>query len=56
MVKRFIDDHAIERIDTIKKPHSHLADQMIRDTDLLEKFNTLGWLSRSVELVSPHLV
>lgn len=56
MIKRFIDDHAIEKIDTIKKPHSDLANQMIRDTDLLEKLNTLGWLARSVELVSPYLV
>ena len=55
-MKRFIDDHAIERIDTIKKPYSDIVNQLHLDADLREKFDALGWLARSVEIVSPFLV
>ena len=56
MLKRFIDDHAIERIDTINKPAKDILNELHRDSNLREKFDALGWLARSVELVSPYLV
>ena len=57
MIKRFIDDHAIERIDTIKrKLESDVVRQLQIDGGLKQKFDALGWLARSVELVSPYLV
>ena len=56
MVKRFIDDHAIERIDTINKNPKDLVTQLHWDPVLREKMDALGWLARSVELVSPYLV
>ena len=57
MIKRFIDDFAIERIDLIKsKLDSNLERQLQIDGGLKQKFDALGWLARSVELVSPYLV
>jgi len=56
MMKRFIDDHAIERIDTVKKPQTDIVNQLHLDADLRQKFDALGWLARSVELISPYLV
>ena len=56
MVKRFIDDHAIERLDRIKKPPIELINELHIDKSLREKFDAMGWLARSVEIVSPYLV
>ena len=56
MVKRFIDDFAIERLEQIKRPQSDLINQLHIDVNLKEKCDALGWLARSVELVSPYLV
>lgn len=56
MIKRFIDDHAIERIELISKPPVDVVTQLNQDTSLTSKFDALAWLARSIELVSPYLV
>lgn len=56
MLKRFIDDHAIERIEKIKQGQSDPVTLLHLDPLLREKMDTLAWLARSVELVSTPLV
>ena len=55
MIKRFIDDHAIERIERVTQPARDAVAQLNQDKELRLKFDALGWLSRSIELVSPYL-
>ena len=54
-IKRFIDDHAIERIEIVKQPPHDVFAQLNKDRELGLKIDALGWLGRSAELVSPYL-
>ena len=56
ILKRFIDDHAIERIETVQEPYTAAYNQLNSDTFLKAKIDSLGWLARSCELVSSVLV
>ena len=56
ILKRFIDDHAIERIETVQEPYIAAYNQLNSDTFLKAKIDSLGWLARSCELVSSVLV
>ena len=56
MLKRFIDDHAVERIEAIGKDNDDLVTQLHRDPILREKCDAMGWAARSVEIVTPLLI